>query len=131
MTREEIDNRLNELQLEFDKSKKALLKQFAISNNTIAVGDVVCDHIGYGRVEKLQVTMSMLSKYSEMRYWCVELKKDGTPKKNGASRWMYQSNIKEVNYKLYNYDNRNKVQHRAGSVGRMVHNSYENGSRVD
>jgi hypothetical protein len=117
MTREEFDNRLNELQLNFDKSKQALLSDFAISNNTIAVGDVVCDHIGCGRVEKLQVTMSTLSKYSEMRYWCLELKKDGTPKKSGASRWVYQSNIKEVNYKLYSYDNRNKVQHRRRGVG--------------
>jgi hypothetical protein len=112
MTREELDNKLKELQLQFNESKKALLKDFAISNNTIAVGDVVCDHIGCGRVEKLQVAMSGLSKYSEMRYWCVELKKDGTPKKSGAYRWVFQSNIKEVNYKLYSYDTTDKVQHR-------------------
>lgn len=105
MTREEFDNRLNELQLEFDKSKRALFVKFALSNNTIAVGDVVCDHIGRGRVEKLKATMSALSKYSEMCYWCVELKKDGTLKKNGAYRWVYQSNIKEVNHKPYSYGN--------------------------
>ena len=105
MTREEFDDRLKELQLNFEESKKALSKDFATSNNTIVVGDVVCDHIGCGRVEKLQVTMSGLSKYSEMRYWCVELKKDGTPKKNGAFRWVYQSNIKEVNDKPYSYEN--------------------------
>lgn len=104
MTKEEFDNRLNELQHEFDKSKKELLLDFAISNNTIAVGDVVCDHIGCGKVETLQVTMNLPFKYSEMRYWCVELKKDGTPKKNGASRWVYQSNIKEVNDKPYSYE---------------------------
>lgn len=105
MTREEFDNMLNELQLEFNESKKALLAKFALSNNTIAVGDVVRDHKGCGRVEKLQATMSSLSKYSEMRYWCLELKKDGTPKKNGAFRWVYQSNIKEVNDKPYSYGN--------------------------
>jgi hypothetical protein len=104
MTRKEFDNRLKELELEFDKSKKALLVNFALSNNTIAVGDVVRDHIGRGMVEKIQTTMSLLSKYSEMRYWCVELKKDGAPKKNGDSRWVYQSNIKEVNGEPYNYD---------------------------
>lgn len=101
MTREEFDNRLKELELEFNKNKKALLANFAISNNTIAVGDIVKDHIGCAEVVK--VSINCIYGYSEMSYNCIELKKDGTPKKKKTMRWVFQSNIKEVNGESYNY----------------------------
>ena len=103
MTREEFDKRLKELKLEFDENKKALLVNFALSHNTIAVGDIVKDHIGCAKVIK-NGTHCTYDGYSEMKYNCIELKKDGTTKKNEAMRWVYQSNIKEVNGEPYNYD---------------------------
>lgn len=104
MTREEFDKRLKELELEFDKNKKALFVNFALSNNTITVGDIVKDHIGCAMVTKIGIYCSTYDGYSAMRYSCIELKKDGTPKKKKTMRWVYQSNIKEVNGEPYNYD---------------------------
>lgn len=102
MKREEFDNRLKELKLEFNKNKKALLVDFALSNNTIAVGNIIKDHIGCAKVIKLDIYCAY-DGYSEMKYNCIELKKDGTPKKKETMRWVYQSNIKEVNGEPYNY----------------------------
>lgn len=102
MTREEFDNRMKELNLEFDKNKKALLVKLALSNNTIAVGDIVKDHIGCAEVIKVGINYTY-DGYSEMKYNCIELKKDGTPKKKETMRWVFQSNIKEVNGEPYNY----------------------------
>lgn len=104
MTREEFDNRMKELELEFVKNKKALLVNFALSNNTIAVGDIVKDHIGCAEVVKVNNVQCTYNGYSEMKYNCIELKKDGTPKKKETMRWVYQTNIKEVNGEPYNYD---------------------------
>lgn len=104
MTKQEFDSRLKELQLEFDKKKKALFVDFALSHNTITIGDIVQDHIGCAEVIKLGIHIRY-DAYSEMRYYCIELKKDGTPKKKETMRWVYQSNIKEVNRKPYNYEN--------------------------
>ena len=102
MTREEFDNRLKELNLEFDKKKKALLVDFALSHSTIAVGDIVEDHTGCAEVIKLGIYCRH-DGYSAMRYHCIELKKDGTPKKNETMRWVYQLNIKKVNGEPYNF----------------------------
>lgn len=102
MTREEFDKRLKELRLEFDKNKNALLVNFALSHNTIAVGDIVKDHIGCALVVKVGIHCTF-DGYSEMKYNCIELKKDGTAKKKETMRWVYQSRIKEVNGEFYNY----------------------------
>lgn len=104
MTKQEFDSRLKELQLEFDKKKKALLIDFALSHNTITIGDIVKDNLGCAEVIKLGIHICY-DGYSAMRYNCIELKKDGTPKKKETMRWVYQSNIKEVNGKPYNYEN--------------------------
>lgn len=104
MTKQEFDDRLKELRIEFDKKKKALLVDFALSNNTITEGDIVKDHIGIAEVVKVGIYCTYDGR-SAMKYNCVELKKDGTPKKKETMRWVYQTNIKEVNGKPYNYDN--------------------------
>lgn len=103
MKKEEFDNRLKELNLEFDKKKKALFVQFALSNNTITVGDIVKDHTGCAEVIKLSVHCDPNS-YSFMKYNCIELTKDYKHKKKEKMRWIYQSNIKEVNGRPYNYN---------------------------
>ena len=90
------------MELEFDKNKKALLVNFALSHNTIAVGDIIKDHVGCAEVIKVGIYCTYEG-YSEMKYNCIELKKDGTPKKKETKRWVCQSNIKEVNGEPYNY----------------------------
>lgn len=103
MKKEEFKNRLKELELEFDKKKKELFVQFALSHNTIKVGDIVKDHSGCAEVIKLSVCYDH-NGYSMMRYNCIELTKNGKHKKKEPMRWLYQTNIKEVNGKPYNYD---------------------------
>lgn len=102
MTKEEFNKRLKELKAEFDQKRNALSIEYAVRNNVIAIGDTIRDHISKGVVLKVQVTQSY--DYPEMKYLCQILKKDGTPRKDGEQRWMFQSNVKELNGEPYSYD---------------------------
>ena len=97
MTKTELNEKLKLLQVECQKKKIALFVEYATSNNPIAVGDIITGHNCKGQVIKMQAALSPFEESSEMRYWCKILKKDGTPRKDGAESWMYQSNVKEIN----------------------------------
>jgi len=88
MTKETLDQELAILLEDYELSKKELIKRYCIKNNPYKVGDVFTDAYGSIKIEKIT--------YSAHSRCCVyfghELKKDGTPKKNGAVRCAYQSN---------------------------------------
>ena len=92
MTKETLDQELAQLLADYEQQKKELIKAYCIANNPYKVGDVFTDKIGSIKIEQI--------KYSILSMCCVyfgpELKKDGTPKKNGAMRCAYQDNeVKE------------------------------------
>lgn len=100
MTKEEYDRKISEydrkmadLHTEFVKAKEAIDLEFARSNSSVTVGDIVCDHIGKIRVEKITANLAYMKKYPELGFWGRELRKDGKPKKSGKKRWTYQSNL--------------------------------------
>ena len=88
MTKETLDNQLAQLFADYEQQKKELIKAYCISNNPYKVGDVFTDHMGSIKIEK--ITYSAHSRCCV--YFGPELKKDGTPKKNGAVRCAYQIN---------------------------------------
>ncbi len=88
MTKETLDNQLAQLLSDYEQRKKELIKSYCIANNPYKVGDVFTDRIGSIKIEK--ITYSLTSRC--MVYFGHELKKDGTPKKNGAVRCAYQFN---------------------------------------
>jgi hypothetical protein len=71
MNNEEYKKRLKEINEEASAKKTALAKEYALAHNSINVGDVIEDHIGRIKVEKI-----------------------GFPSKKGSKRWVYQSNLK-------------------------------------
>jgi hypothetical protein len=92
MTKETLDQELAQLLADYEQSKKELIKRYCIANNPYKVGDVFTDRIGSIKIEEMAYSLSRRC----MVYFGPELKKDGTPKKNGAVRCAFQSNeVKE------------------------------------
>jgi cell shape-determining protein MreC len=87
------NTKLKEIEKTYDDSKLELLIQYAKENNPYKIGDVITDHIGSIQIESFKVAKVFNGDASEMVYFGVELKKDGTPKKNGDKRNVFQSNI--------------------------------------
>jgi hypothetical protein len=96
MSFEEYKSELKRINEEFDLKKRLLATKYALSNTNYTVGDIVKDHIGTIKVEKIYTTMSF--NVPVCVYEGIELKKDGTPTKKGSKRQVYQINIE--GYKL-------------------------------
>ena len=91
MTLQEYKNRLKESEEKHRAEIRALRIEFALKNATSTKGDIVTDHMGSIRVEAISC-----GSYGDPQtvYYGIELKKDLTPRKDGAKRWVYQSNLK-------------------------------------
>ena len=92
-TLEDFNQRLKELELEFEEKKKALIVEYCKTNAIFKVGDVVTDHIGSILVEKVQAAYSFNKPVTVYRGRV--LKKDGTPTKREEKRTVWSSNIPE------------------------------------
>lgn len=93
MNIEELENQLASLNNEFELKKKMLFREFCFSNNPYKIGEIFEDHIGKILIEKIM--------FSEFRlggslpccyYYGLELKKDGSLRKDGSKRQASQSN---------------------------------------
>lgn len=92
MTKEEYQDRRNQLELEYYKKKKDLANEYAKSNVPHKVGDVVEDHFGKIKIERIKFIWTANDELDYL-YYGLELKKDGTPRKKQTGRSVYQSNI--------------------------------------
>ena len=95
MKKQELEQKLKELQKEYDLKQKEVMKQFCDANNPYKVGDKFTDHIGSIIVEKIRYSYTVTGTPSCV-YFGTELKKDGTPKKNNDKRNAWQSNDMSV-----------------------------------
>lgn len=89
MSEQELNQSISELTKSFEAGKRLLIRQYCDSNNPYKIGDVFTDHIGSVLIESIGYWYSTPAC---CLYFGTELKKDGTPKKNGEKRWAYQSN---------------------------------------
>lgn len=97
MTKEELKEKLDILESEYDLKIRELYIQYAKDNNQVKVGDIIRDHIGFGRVESIRVYIKWNDEESEMKYVCTVLNKDGTKRKRGeTTRFIYQCDIKQI-----------------------------------
>jgi len=92
MTKEVYDKKWMEIKISFDAAKNGLYREFAYANNPYKHGDIVTDHIGSIKIEKIQIYLG-LNPYPQCVYIGVELTKKGEPNKRGNKRNIYQSNI--------------------------------------
>ena len=94
MQYQEYEDRLRELKLEFEQKKTKLVKEYVDANNPYKIGDKVTDHVCSIRIEKIKYHISLYGTPCAV-YYGPELKKDGTPKKNGNKTYIYQTNLKQ------------------------------------
>ncbi len=90
MKKEEYLKSLDELTKEHSEKCRQLAISYAMANNPYKVGEVFQDHIGKIIIESIGVYVSQETPMC--RYFGLELKKDGTPRKDGNKRLAYQSN---------------------------------------
>ena len=94
MEYQEYEDRLIELKVEFELKKTKLVKEYVDSNNPYKIGDKVTDHACSIIIEKIKYHISLQGTPCAV-YYGSELKKDGTPKKNGNKTYVYQINLKQ------------------------------------
>ncbi len=90
MTKETYQDNLKAYEVEFEIKKKSLAKDYAFSNNPHQIGDVITDNNTTIKIEKIKHTLGNSYELPECVYYGVELKKDGTPKKNGKLQGIWQ-----------------------------------------
>ena len=93
MEYKEYEDKLKELKVEFEQKKERLIKEYVDANNPYKIGDKVTDHANSIIIEKIKYHISLTGIPCAV-YYGAELKKDGTPKKNGNKTYVYQSNLK-------------------------------------
>ena len=94
MEYKEYEDKLKELKVEFEQKKERLIKEYVDANNPYKIGDKVTDHANSIIIEKIKYHISLTGIPCAV-YYGAELKKDGTPKKNGNKTYVYQSNLKQ------------------------------------
>lgn len=94
ITIEDYDLRLKEINERFEKEKQELAKEYAFSNSSYKLGDIITDNVGSIKIERIQFsTGGFYRQHPECVFTGVELKKDLTPTKKGEKRKIYQSSI--------------------------------------
>lgn len=89
MTKQELEEQLKALRVEHDAKREVVMRKFCDANNPYKIGDTFTDHIGSVLVEKILYDYSFTPCCV---YFGLELKKDGTPRKDNNKRKAYQSN---------------------------------------
>ena len=90
MLKTELQAKIKNIYEETRKKEKLVIREYCLANNKYKEGDIFQDHMGKIIIEKIDYY------YSPDNPCCIylgiELKKDGTPKKNNPKRWAYQCN---------------------------------------
>ena len=75
------------------KEKRAVYRDFALSNSTVKIGDIVEDHIGKIIVNSIRIYKPSFDEPC-CEYLGIILLKSGKPNKKGEKRYVYQGNLK-------------------------------------
>lgn len=96
MNKQEMDKAVSEVRATFSNARQAIWCEYAVSNNTVKIGDIVEDSAGKIKVDKIRSTFKFDADYPEMLLSGPRLKINGLPYKTGERITVYQSNILEV-----------------------------------
>lgn len=95
MDKETLKTKLKELQEQFKIDEKNIIREFAFSNNPYKIGDIVTDHIGSIKIEKIKYSYSAnFDELPQCVYYGIELNKNGKPSKKQNHTAVWQCNIK-------------------------------------
>jgi hypothetical protein len=93
MTAEEYKKEYQRLEDLHTQSLKELALNYAKENNPYKVGDIFTDHMGSIIIETIKaVNPNIIHRLPSCSYFGLELKKDGTPRKDKSKRTAYQTN---------------------------------------
>lgn len=92
MQYEDYQQKVKNLEKDFEQKKNELIKDYVNSNNPYKLGDKVTDSLGTIQIEKIKYGYSTIDKRPCAVYMGIELKKDGTPKKQNR-REVWQTNL--------------------------------------
>lgn len=101
MNRQELEERLKEIEEKYNEDKLNLLKRYADDHCSIKIGDVITDHYHTIKVEKKDFYQVFNDPVLSFVFYGTEVKKDGTPKKKPSNALVYQRNVKFVNGEEY------------------------------
>ena len=94
MTLDEYHKAAEALRQEYSANVTKLAKEYALSNNTVKIGDIVTGNTGSIVVNKINI--SICRSIPQCIYRGVRLTKKGTPFKSGEESVIYQSNVIKV-----------------------------------
>jgi len=101
MNIQEYQEKIAFLKKVFETAEMNIKKEFALSNNTICINDIITDNSGSIKVEKIGFYISFSTNLSECTYNGVILNAKGVPDKKNKKRTVYQSHIKKHNENDY------------------------------
>ena len=97
MNIEELNAKIAKAGQEYEIARNKAISEFCAANNPYKIGDVFADHIGKIVIESIKYGWPAYNSTPCCIFYGPELKKDGTPKKNGTKRSAYQYNEKKEN----------------------------------
>lgn len=92
MTKEEYNQTLMDLKESYDQKRAELMINYARSNCSYSVGDILKDHMGIIRVENIKY---YLADPPQCVFYGTELTVKLVPNKKNERREMYQTNVIE------------------------------------
>ena len=94
MNLEEYNALIKQAEEDFLLKKKQITRDCALSNNPYKVGDVITDHVGSIKIEKIKYAFGRFGELPCCTYEGVILNKNGEPStKKDNKRGVWQNNI--------------------------------------
>jgi hypothetical protein len=96
MNFEEYEEKIIKLKEVYEYKKRLISKEYAFSNSTVKVGDILKDHKEIIIVELIGWGFSLNASRPECIYKGPRLKVDLTERKDGRRGVIYQSSVREI-----------------------------------
>lgn len=93
MTKDELDDALLKLKSEYDNAVIKAEYSYVRDNTKYKEGDIIKDHIGHIKIEKIKLGHDMTSRRAIPVYCGIELKKDLMPTKRQEHNRIWGNNI--------------------------------------
>ena len=95
MTEEEYYKKIKALKDDFDREMSIVRNDYAMSNNTVQIGDIISDYVNIIRVNKIRTYNSDNSTPPKCIYSGDKITKKGTVSKTQPTAIIYQGNLKK------------------------------------
>lgn len=91
----EYQERLSQIDKEYNEKKNSLYKEFALSRNKVKIGDIIQDSTTIIKVEKIKIFLD-INCIPQCVYYGMEMRKDKMPKAKYKLGQVFQNNLKKI-----------------------------------